>query len=280
MILVNGVATDTLSLGDRGLHYGDGLFETLALQAGRPLCWAQHMTRLMDGCRRLGLPGPDPALLKEESLRVSSGLQTGVLKLIVTRGSGGRGYRPPVHAVSSRIVMVYPWPSYPRDCTRAGVRIRICRTRLGRNPALAGIKHLNRLEQVLARTEWHDPSIAEGLMLDEAGHVVEGTMSNVFVVSGKRLLTPGLEAAGVAGVMRRLIMESAPDLGFRVSECILSLDDLNGADELFLCNSLIGVWPVKEMGGIPFKVGPVTGRIRRELVDQGHIAEPMGSELM
>ncbi len=271
-VLVNGVATQTVGFSDRGLHYGDGLFETLALEAGQPLCWEQHMARLADGCQRLGLLPPSLALLREESLRVSAGLETGVLKLIVTRGSGGRGYRPPADAQPVRIVMAYPWPSYPAENSEVGVRVRICHTRLGRNPALAGIKHLNRLEQVLARNEWDDPSIAEGLMLDEAGQVLEGTMSNLFVVSRERLFTASLETAGVAGVMRRIIMESAPALGYRVTECTLSPEDLSTADELFLCNSLIGIWPVRELAGMPFKVGPVAGRLRRVLVEQGRIA--------
>ncbi len=141
------------------------------------------------------------------------------------------------------------------------------------------MKHLNRLEQVLARAEWDDAAIAEGLMLDDAGRVVEGTMSNLFVVSGGRLLTPGLEAAGVAGVIRGLIMDVAPELGFQVSECDLRLADLNAADELFVCNSVIGIWSVREMAGSLFKVGPVAGRFRQALVDEGHIPAPSTVEM-
>jgi len=272
VVLVNGIATEALGVRDRGLHYGDGLFETLAVSQGRPLCWDPHMARLLAGCERLRLPCPDADGLRKEAREACAALPLGVLKILITRGAGGRGYRPPREPVPTRIVMTRPWPPYPPGNTETGVTVIICQTRLGTNPGLAGLKHLNRLEQVLARSEWDDPGIAEGLMLDATGRVVEGTMTNLFMLSRGRLLTPALDEAGVAGVMRRLILETAPDLGLPATECSLNLRDLNAADELFLSNSLVGVWPVRELAGRAFKVGPVARRLRQELGSRGYLA--------
>jgi len=274
MVLVNGVDTVHLSVQDRGLHYGDGVFETLAVRDGEPLCWARHMDRLRAGCQRLSMPCPDPNQLLGEARQVSQELAHAVLKLMVTRGVGGRGYRPPETASPTRVVVSYPWPDYPRASPLQGVHVRVCNTRLGRNPSLAGIKHLNRLEQVLARAEWTDPDIAEGLMLDTEDRVIEGTMSNVFMVRERCLLTPGLGSAGIPGIMRALIMETARSMGLEVTEASLSLADLGSADELFLCNSIFGVWPIRRLSGKPYAIGPLSLRMRQRLVAMGVISGP------
>lgn len=276
MVLVNGTPADAIGAGDRGLHYGDGLFETFAVRDGRPLCWEAHLARLSAGCRRLRLPQPDADRLREEARRLCDGVVIGVLKLIVTRGTGGRGYAAPATVQPTRILLRYPWPAHPPEYGETGVRVRVCDTRLGGNPALAGIKHLNRLEQVLARREWDEPDIAEGLMLDEGGRVVEGTMTNLFMVSRGRLLTPSLERSGIAGIMRQLILGEAAAVGLPAGEASLGLDELQAADEIFLSNSVIGIWPVRELAGRVFKVGPVAGRLTRALAERGHLARAPG----
>ena len=190
--LIDGREAVAIDVRDRGLHYGDGLFETLAVAQGRPLLWRRHMQRLAAGCRRLRIPPPAAETLREEAERLCARLDRAVLKIMVTRGDGGRGYAPPPAAAGTRVLMTYPWPPYPERHRRDGVAVRVCAARLGASPGLVGLKHLNRLEQVMARAEWDDPSIAEGLMLDAAGHVIEGTMSNLFAVIGGRLVTPDL----------------------------------------------------------------------------------------
>jgi len=207
--LINGVPYACLSLTDRAIHYGDGLFETVAVRDGRPEFWERHMRRLQQGCARLGIPAPDFGCLVGEMRRLVRHQRRAVLKIIVSRGGGGRGYRPPEEPAPTRILVLYPWPEWPDTHTRDGVTVRICTTRLGRNPRLAGIKHLNRLEQILARREWHDRSIAEGLMLDTAGELVEGTTTNLFLVRKGRVQTPDLSQCGVAGIMREVVMEMA-----------------------------------------------------------------------
>ena len=177
---VDGHEHDKISARDRGLQYGDGLFETMAVIDSNIRRPEYHLERLMSGCARLGFE-VDRASIEREISAHSRAVVRGVLKLIVTRGVSTRGYRPPATAVPTRIATLSAWPDYPPEWSTAGVVVRYCRTPLGENPVLAGLKHLNRLEQVLARSEWSDPGIAEGLMLDGAGHIIGGTMTNVFL---------------------------------------------------------------------------------------------------
>lgn len=278
--LINGVAATCIDAHDRGFHYGDGLFETFAVSNGEPAMWDMHMQRLLLGCQRLGFPAPDPTLLRSEALSlcaVPDAPARGVLKIIITRGGGGRGYRAPSPSVVlatggvTRMLALYPWPDYPAAFWSEGVAVRVCATRLGCNLALAGIKHLNRLEQVLARGEWDDASVAEGLMLDPQGNVIEGTMTNLFVVRDGRLLTPDVSQCGVAGVMRSGVLAGARVAGIPSAITAVTLEMVMSADEVFVCNSVIGLWPVREITGIPgcsFQVnGPITSGIMAKLRD-------------
>lgn len=277
MILVNGSDQSVIDPGDRGLSYGDGVFETIALSAGRALEWEAHLERLGRGCTRLGIPQPDHEVLAGEAARIIPDNGRGVLKVIVTRGTGGRGYRAPAEPRPTRILAVHPWPDYAPACYLEGVAVRLCETRLGRNPALAGIKHLNRLEQVLARSEWADEDIAEGLMLDEQGHVIEGTMSNLFVLSEDRLHTPDLGQCGVAGIIRERVLELAASFGMETRVAPLRLQQVLQAQEAFLSNSLIGIWPIRAIrtgAGRVFETVQTAQRLREALLARGCIAAP------
>lgn len=266
-VLVNGKPVDCVSSQDRGLLFGDGVFETLAVTDRQLRFWSRHLQRLGAGCRRLGLPIPDEDVLRNEATALLTGHDAGVMKIIVTRGAGGRGYQTPGDAQPTRILQWHCWPAVPQDCAANGVRVRLCTTRLGSNPQLAGIKHLNRLEQVLARREWDDPDIREGLLLDAEGCVIEGTMSNLFAVQGSTLATPDLTRCGVAGIMRTVVMEQAAGLGLDVSVKTLSLADVEQADEVFLTNSLIGVWPVTGLGNRTWHTGAVTRQLQGRLAN-------------
>ncbi len=261
MMLINGAASTQLDARDRGLHYGDGVFSTLRVRDGEAALWEQHIERLCSGCRHLGIAPPDAQRLQAEARQVCAGAVRGVLKIIITRGVGGRGYAPLRVSAPTRIVALHPWPEVPEKNWHEGVRVRVNSLRLTRTPRLAGIKHLNRLEQVLARAEWDDATIAEGLMLDDNDQVIEATAANVFVVRGGELLTPALHECGVAGVMRAVILQLAHAAGLQARECRLRLDDVRGADEIFLTNSVIGVWPVRELDTISKPIGLVTQRI-------------------
>jgi 4-amino-4-deoxychorismate lyase len=260
--LVDGHETDCIPVDDRGLQYGDGLFETCVFRDGGVELWGRHRQRLLSGCRCLAMPEPAVAKLDAELQILCSGYETGLVKLILTRGSGGRGYLPPNPVYPRRLWQLFPAAAWPEGHYRQGVRLRLCRTRLGHNRALAGIKHLNRLEQVLARAEWRDPDIAEGLLQGQDGNWIEGTMSNLFLVSDGRLLTPDLSECGVAGVMRELVLELAAGLGVACRVQAIDTATLTAADEVFVTNSVIGLWPVVAVGDYRYRVGEVTRRVQ------------------
>ena len=261
MILVDGVAQPQIDATDRGLHYGDGLFETLAVFDGQARCWEDHWRRLNEGCQRLGLQCPDKALLEREVAEVSGDADRKVVKILLTRGSGPRGYRTPENGATRRILAASDWPDYPQECAREGVRVRLCQTRLGHNPSLAGLKHCNRLEQVLARQEWQDEA-EEGLMLDTDGNVIEGTMSNVFLAYDGTLMTPDLSRCGVAGVTRQRIIDQAPEHGIPVEVAEITLQQVHDAQALFLCNTLIGLWPVRSFEGRDYPLSGLLPALR------------------
>lgn len=247
-VLVNGEITADISVRDRGLQYGHGLFETIAVKDGELKYWDQHMDRLIDGCARLFIKSPDLSLLlKEASSLAAQTKGKAVLKIVYTCGAGGRGYKAPEQMYPTRILSLSDWPNYPEENFHSGVTVRLCETRLGINSSLAGIKHLNRLEQVLARSEWNDSEIAEGLMLDQQGLLKEATMSNVFFVKDNTLCTPDLSQCGVAGIMRKAVLDQAENLSVRTYIDDFTPADIFQADEVFLTNSLIGIWPIKKI---------------------------------
>ncbi|HTD30352.1 MAG TPA: aminodeoxychorismate lyase [Steroidobacteraceae bacterium] len=264
-IWINGDPGREVTVLDRGLQYGDGLFETMACQSGRVRFLPLHLERLRQGCARLGLRTLEVEPLTREIEAFAACGADATLKLILTRGAAlARGYAVQGHEEPTRILMRYTPPA-PDAAAEAGVRVRLAQLRLGENPALAGIKHLNRLEPVLARREWSDPDIAEALLFSSSGLLISGTMSNVFLVRDGRLLTPRLDRCGVEGVMRAAVARVAALAGISLEEGALSLADLNAAQEIFLTNALIAIRPVRELAGRPLTVGPVTRRLRQAL---------------
>ena len=263
-MLINGVIKKHIDVADRGFQYGDGLFETIEVRNGHAVFFERHLERLNLGCNRLNILVPDAQLLKSEAIALcrSVAANRAVLKIIITRGSGGRGYRPPDVAQPTRVLRLYPYPDYPEFYPKQGIVARFCTTRLGLNPGLAGIKHLNRLEQVMARSEWNDPAIQEGLMLDVNGHVIEGTATNLFYIKSHRLYTAKLDQSGVAGIMRGIIMTLSAEHGLAAVEHEFTQDELLSADEVFVCNSIIGIWPIKQIVTTRFSVGPITRSIQ------------------
>lgn len=253
-VLVDGQVREQVSALDRGLGYGDGLFETIRFVSAKAPLWPRHMHRLEEGCRRLRLPVPEPALLLAEARRVSRDMADAVVRITLTRGVGARGYRPPARPEPTRIVAAFVSPAHDAVGDTRGLRVRLCATRLAAQPLLAGLKHLNRLEQVLARAEWDDPAIAEGLLCDADGLAISATSANLFAVIGGRLATPLLDRCGVAGVARAEILEARPQVQVRP----IPLAELREADELFLSSSVRGILPVRELDGRAFAVGPVT----------------------
>lgn len=242
-MLVNGHHQETIAITDRALHYGDGVFETVLVHARKPVLWQQHLHRLQHGCQHLQIPLDTPSLQAEvaELLNTHS-LSHGVLKILVSRGSGGRGYLPPATPMPTRVLQMHPMPEdYPHHSAN-GIHVTRCQHPLSVNPALAGLKHLNRLDQVLASIELA-PVFQEGLMCSPDGQLIEGIKSNVFVHDRGTWMTPDLQQCGVAGVMRAWVLQQIPQTQIRA----LGTDEVLAAQEMFVCNSIFGIWPVTQL---------------------------------
>ena len=267
MILVNGEEIGYLEVNDRGFQYGDGLFETLEVVNGQPVFLEQHLLRLNLGCSKLSIPKPNSTQLTDEIHRLCRQQKQAVLKIIITRGLGGRGYRQPDTIQPTRVISLHPFPEYPPAYGELGITARFCDTRLGLNPALAGIKHLNRLEQVMARAEWDDPAIQEGIMLDMNDQVIEGTMTNLFYIKDGAIYTATLTMAGLAGIMRGIIISLIAEHGLSCIEHSYDKQALLTADEIFVCNSIIGIWPVKQIEHKRFAVGRLTKQLQHWLAE-------------
>ena len=238
MILVNGEPAEGVDARDRGLAYGDGVFRTLRTRDGLPLWWRDHYAKLADDCAALMLACPDETDLRAETCRVAQAGE-GVVKIIVTRGGGARGYAPAATQAPTRVVSSAPLPAHALG--GGDVAARWCMLQLSRQPRLAGVKHLNRLENVLARAEWDDPAIFEGLLCDDSGAVIGGVMSNLVIARDGELATPDLSECGVAGVARARLLRAASWLGIRARVGRLARADILAADEVMICNSVFGV---------------------------------------
>ena len=230
---------------DRGLAYGDGVFETLLVHRGQPVWWDEHWRRLERGAGVLGIPLPNQSQVRGECDRVIADAARAVLKIILTRGRGGRGYAPP--------------PALPE-----GVALQWCKTPMAIQPRLAGIKHCNRLEQVLARAECRDPDIFDGLMCDTDGRVVSATSANLFARIDGFWLTPAVQRCGVAGIARDWLLQHLE----RVGEAELTPADIENAEAVFLCNAVRGILPVRCLGQRRWPRDADVEKIRRQLLQE------------
>ena len=268
-----GQAVDSIALDDRTAQYGDGLFETVAIRNGKARFWHSHIARLQIGCERLGISPPPSEELSSELenalAQTTVALEFATAKLVLSAGLSPRGYRRRSDMRPIVRVGIFVANKLPGDHYRDGVAVRICSSRLAIQPQLAGIKSMNRLEQVLASTEWHDAEIFEGLMQDTAGRLICGTMSNMFIVADTKLLTPALTRCGVSGVMRRHLLELMQASGVECKVCDIEYAELEKASELFLSNSQFGVLPVRRYAELDMNVGPVTRRIQKLAADNG-----------
>lgn len=256
---VDGVESDVLDIADRGLAYGDGLFETFRVINERPLWWDRHLARLQRGAQVLGIELPNPTRMHIEALNCCEGAADGVLKLILTRGSSGRGYRPG-DGSPTRILSLHPSPT--RQDSITAIR---CEARLATQPLLAGLKHLNRLEQVLAARECQQANVDEGLLFDGDGRLVSAVAGNVFLLRDGEWLTPTIDRCGVAGICREWLLENLASC----RETALSDDDVKAAEAVFVCNSVRGILPVSELDGralpLPESLLALRDQLRQEL---------------
>ena len=270
--LINGAPTEVVPALDRGLAYGDGLFESIRFVGTVAPLWPRHMQRLALSCERLRLPVPDLAQLWREALDVSRDLPQSVVRITLTRGIGERGYAPPLSPQPTRIVAAFAPPSVNDEVYSRGMRVRLCDIRLAEQPLLAGMKHLNRLEQVLARAEWNDPAIAEGVLCDIHGYVISATMANLFALVDGVLWTPAVDRCGVAGVARAEVLATCP----QAQVGLLTLDALRDASEVFLSSSVRGILPVHSLGESVYAPGAVTRQLQQHWHNLGFSMEQGG----
>ena len=263
---MGGDRVASISLTNRGLNYGDGLFETVRVDHGGLPLWSRHLARLHTGAQRLAIALPDVAFIEARLHETCAGVDTGVLKLLLTRGDGGRGYAPAADAQPVWMVSLYPLPAL-----QATLRLHLCDTRLATQPALAGIKHCNRLEQILARAEVQHADCDEGLMLGIDGHVASATSANMLIYRDGRWLTPPVDRCGVAGVLRGWLLEQGL---LQVGE--LSMDDIATADALALCNAVRGILPVSQLGTRTWGAHPAVAALQTALAS----AYPMYSNIV
>jgi 4-amino-4-deoxychorismate lyase len=257
--MINGVAADYLNINDRAIHYGDGIFETILCSNNRLYFWQQHYLRLKTSAGKLKLKCPDEKVLLDDISQLLDGNQFSQgmvfsVKIILTRGAGERGYRFAsdrfdIACVGTRLVLLSEIsPEYSSLITRELIsgELCLCRQQASINTGLAGIKHLNRLENVLARNEWNDEYL-DGLMINASSHVIEGSMSNIFAVKHNQLFTPELSLSGVKGIMRDVVIQLAEKNNIPISLTRMSVDEIVDMDELFISNSLIGMKSVNKL---------------------------------
>lgn len=263
---VNGEKSSVVDAANRGMQFGDGVFETIAIREGIPCFLNRHLSRLRAGCQRLRIEGVGFGSVSDDLLQLACQFPQSVIKLMITRGESLRGY---VYTSASQpviVLRVFTAPDYPEELSASGIIVRLCTTLLSRQPLLAGIKHMNRLEQVLARNEWNDTAINEGLVMDTGHQIVEATMSNIFIVNNQKLLTPDLTQCGVAGIMRSVVMDIATAQAIDCGVCSITYEEVCNAEEVFLCNSQFGIWPVREIKAeASFQPGRITQQLQEAI---------------
>ena len=269
--LINGSFDHVISPFDRGFSYGDGVFRTMKMVDGLPDSWPLHYQKLVADCAAINIVCPSAELLMSDLQQLFTTIdlpedQLAITKIIITRGEGNRGYTPPAITAPMRVITKSAMPQYPEVRFSEGVSLTVCETRLASQAKLAGIKHLNRLENVLARMEWTDAhmtnGIADGIMLDSAGNVIECTSANIFARFGDTLITPSLHQCGVAGITRQRIIDLAYTLSLKATVEVIDLPTVLSADEVIICNSLYSAWQVKTIQEKIIKTGALAANIR------------------
>ena len=272
--LINGEFSNHVSVIDRGLSYGDGLFETMSwsyLKDKKILgveFWERHLERIKEGCSITKIKLPPTEILKnykEKILRecLRKGIKNGVLKILITRGVGGRGYKFEKDISPTIIFLSFPPRKIDKDTLNTGVKLRFCEFPMFENSILAGFKHLNRIDSVMARSEWEDDEFFDGVMLDNSENIIDGTMTNLFFSKNRVLYTPMIKNSGINGIMRQVVIDNAKLFYNDICEIEIKKNNISRFDEMFVTNSVIKILPVAHLGNKEFEITDAT----REMVD-------------
>lgn len=265
-MLINGVSTEALSARDRGLAYGDGHFTTMEVREGQVVWWPDHLARLQQASSRLGFATVPWEQLAEEVAQLASGQAQAVVKVVLTRGSGGRGYDGANCNSPTRIVSLADYPAHYQGWRQDGIEALICQQLLGDAPMLAGLKTLGRLEQVLLKSELASRGGVEGIVLNSRGFLVEGVSANLFWRRGKTVFTPDLSRGGVDGIMRRRVMKMLKQMGIELRVVEAPLESLWQAEEVWLTNTLMGIVPVTGIRDLHYPSPVLIRRLQERLV--------------
>ncbi|MBQ1783325.1 MAG: aminodeoxychorismate lyase [Gammaproteobacteria bacterium] len=266
MVLVNGQPLDQIGISDRGFNYGDGLFTTLVCRAGVPLLWSSHVERLTSGCQRLAITAPDLTLIRAEVEQLAAGDDC-IIKVVISRGYGGRGYAIAGVGAPNRVLSRHPLPAHRQQWRQQGIVTVLLPQPLGSQPLLAGLKSLNRLEQVLLRQAAVSAGADEGICVDDAGMLVEATAANLWWRANGIWHTPSLERCGVSGVMRQLLLDTFAARGQAVRQLCVAATALDEADELMLTNTTFGLVPVRRYQQREFTGWPAISHLQQELAE-------------
>ena len=272
--LINGEFSNHVSVIDRGLSYGDGLFETMSwsyLKDKKILgveFWERHLERIKEGCSITKIKLPPTEILKnykEKILRecLRKGINNGVLKILITRGVGGRGYKFEKDISPTIIFLSFPSRKIDKDILNTGVKLRFCEFPMFENSMLAGLKHLNRIDSVMARSEWEDDEFFDGVMIDNSENIIDGTMTNLFFSKNRVLYTPLIKKSGIKGIMRQVVIDNAKSFYNDICEIEIKKNTISRFDEMFVTNSVIKILPVTHLGNKEFETTDAT----KELVD-------------
>jgi 4-amino-4-deoxychorismate lyase len=232
----------TPSSTDRSFQYGDGLFTTIRVKGGKAMLWDLHLQRLVSGANALQIHSFDTDELTAQVQQAISAPDQ-VIKVLISRGQAGRGYSPQGIASPCCYISTAALPDY-RNWQQQGICLGVADFKLAQQPALAGLKHNNRLEQVLIKAELAERDVDELVVLDQSDAVIEVSAANLMFCRNGQWYTPALDQAGVKGVMRQHLMAH-----LLVTEGNFGLADLQQADALLICNALMGVVPVKQFAG-------------------------------
>lgn len=265
-MLINGIPTEAVSARDRGLAYGDGHFTTMLVKQGQVIWWPAHLARLQHACVRLGFAELPWDTLAAEVAQLAAGQTQAVAKIVLTRGSGGRGYDGAGCNTPTRIVSLAPYPAHYLGWQQNGIAALICQQHLGDAPMLAGLKTLGRLEQVLLKSELAARGGVEGIVLNSRGFLVEGVSANLFWRRGKTVFTPDLSRAGIDGIMRKRVIMMLKQMGIELRVVEAPLESLWQAEEVWLTNTLMGIVPVTSIGDVHYPSPVLIRRLQERLV--------------
>ena len=258
IVLINGAKQSKISIFNRNIQFGDGLFETCVVENKKILFWVNHFARLNRGCEQLKISKVDESIWLSDIKKALSlcSYDRCVVKLILSRGESLRGYGFEDDIKPVRAVIV---SEFQKATLNNSFCLEYCQSGYDSNPKLAGIKHCNRLEQVLARPGLKSD---EGIMLDENHNVISVTQGNIYAIHGNTLITPKLDKCGVEGTRRAVILDLAKPLGIKVKVDTLSVKELGQADEVFISNSILGIQSISQIGVICFGESPITKKIK------------------